>query len=157
MPSFAKVGAFYWVMNIRKGIWNESAVSEVIGVILLLAVTVILAAIIAALAFGLVGSNLQRTKAVAVSVTPINTDIRCVYLGGSNDPELSQIAITAPNFTIFNTTSVSGALSTTGLPVRPNVGSVMILSGAATSGKDHVIVVGHFTDGAIQVLIDTYV
>ncbi|WP_054847863.1 type IV pilin [Methanoculleus chikugoensis] len=51
------------MMNFRE---NEEAVSPVIGVILMVAITVILAAVIAAFVFGMTG-NVQTTKTVAVT------------------------------------------------------------------------------------------
>ena len=45
---------------------NENAVSEVIGIILLVAITVIIAAVIAMYVFG-VPANLTKTKIVAVT------------------------------------------------------------------------------------------
>ena len=46
---------------------NEDAVSPVIGVILMVAITVILAAVIAAFVFGMAG-NISKTKVVAATV-----------------------------------------------------------------------------------------
>ena len=52
---------------------NEDAVSPVIGVILMVAITVILAAVIAAFVFGMAG-NIQKTKVVAATVSqPVQT------------------------------------------------------------------------------------
>ncbi len=45
---------------------NDEAVSPVIGVILMVAITVILAAVIAAFVFGMSG-NISKTKVVAVT------------------------------------------------------------------------------------------
>jgi len=45
---------------------NDEAVSPVIGVILMVAITVILAAVIAAFVFGMAG-NIQQTKVVSVT------------------------------------------------------------------------------------------
>ena len=53
---------------------NEEAVSPVIGVILMVAITVILAAVIAAFVFGM-GSNVQTQKTVGSTcrkITPIS-------------------------------------------------------------------------------------
>ena len=63
---------------------NDEAVSPVIGVILMVAITVILAAVIAAFVFGMSG-NISKTKVVAVTVTTA----RCVpyhvtYQGGQD-------------------------------------------------------------------------
>ena len=46
---------------------NDEAVSPVIGVILMVAITVILAAVIAAFVFGMSG-NISKTKTVAITL-----------------------------------------------------------------------------------------
>ncbi len=51
---------------------NDEAVSPVIGVILMVAITVILAAVIAAFVFGMSG-NISKTKTVAVTVQKIDS------------------------------------------------------------------------------------
>ena len=50
---------------------NDEAVSPVIGVILMVAITVILAAVIAAFVFGMSG-NISKTKVVAATVSQPN-------------------------------------------------------------------------------------
>ena len=50
---------------------NEEAVSPVIGVILMVAITVILAAVIAAFVFGMAG-NIQKSKVVAATASRIS-------------------------------------------------------------------------------------
>jgi hypothetical protein len=67
------------------------------------------------------------------------------------------MSITAPDGTVYYTVSPRGELNTTGTPVTPDVGAVMVLYGAATSGQDHVVVIGHFTDGSSQIISDTFV
>ena len=52
---------------------NDEAVSPVIGVILMVAITVILAAVIAAFVFGMSG-NISKTKVVAVTVQQPDAD-----------------------------------------------------------------------------------
>ena len=52
---------------------NDEAVSPVIGVILMVAITVILAAVIAAFVFGMSG-NISKTKIVAVTVQQPDAD-----------------------------------------------------------------------------------
>ena len=136
---------------------NEEAVSPVIGVILMVAITVILAALVINTALSLTTSNLQKTKVVATSVSRINTDIWVTYQGGTNDPELSYISINAPNGKIYNTTGTSGVLTTIGTTGKPHVGDTMILSGNATADKNQVVVVGHFTDGSDLVLLNAFI
>ncbi len=69
---------------------KEDAVSPVIGVILMVAVTVILAAVIAAFVFGM-GSNVQQTKVVGVTAAggldpddDTNSVIVLTYQGGTD-------------------------------------------------------------------------
>ncbi len=63
---------------------NEEAVSPVIGVILMVAITVILAAVIAAFVFGMAG-NISKTKVVAATVQqPDATHIVVTYQGGQD-------------------------------------------------------------------------
>ena len=134
-------------------ILEDDAVSEVISIILLVALTIIIAAVIAAFVFGL-GSNMQKTKVVATSAYQVGDDILINYLGGTNDPELSHLVINAPDGKTYITVSKTGQLALSGTPVRPDIGSVIILYNNATPGRDRVIVVGHFNDDAIQVLLD---
>ena len=63
---------------------NEEAVSPVIGVILMVAITVILAAVIAAFVFGMAG-NIQKTKTVAVTAQRINSTAVVLTLNGGQD------------------------------------------------------------------------
>lgn len=135
---------------------KDDAVSPVIGVILMVALTVILAAVIAAFVFG-IGSNIPKTKVVATSVYQYGSDIRINYLGGTDDPELSYLAINAPDNYIYFTKDSSGTLTKDESQAsKPHVGNVLILIDNATSNQDHVMVVGHFDDGAVQVLLDRF-
>ncbi|MFA6225843.1 MAG: hypothetical protein WC620_06615 [Methanoregula sp.] len=102
-------------------------------------------------------STLQKTKVVATKIEQSGSDIRITYLGGTNENELSHFAITAPNGSVYITVSTAGTLAPSGTTARPDVGTVMILHGAGTADNDRVIVVGHFNDGAIQVLLDKMV
>ena len=121
---------------------NEEAVSPVIGVILMVAITVILAAVIAAFVFGMAG-NISKTKVVAVTAQRTSAShIQLTNMGGQDVGSLSSIAITG------DTTEV--ALGTT-------VGKTATAVVLTTAGTKHIIVTGKFTDGSYQVLLDTYV
>jgi flagellin-like protein len=139
---------------------NDEAVSPVIGVILMVAITVILAAVIAAFVFGMAG-NISKTKVVAVTVQKINSGtINVMNQGGQDAASLSLVNIT----TVPAATSASPSLATSGTgltigimkgnPVA--VGCTTIMSGTFT-GRTEVIAVGTFNDGTNQVLIDTFV
>ena len=63
---------------------NDEAVSPVIGVILMVAITVILAAVIAAFVFGMAG-NISKTKVVAATAQqPDANHIVVTYQGGQD-------------------------------------------------------------------------
>jgi flagellin-like protein len=63
---------------------DEEAVSPVIGVILMVAITVILAAVIAAFALNMPG-EIQKTKIVSVTLTRLNaTAVTSTFDGGPN-------------------------------------------------------------------------
>jgi archaeal type IV pilus assembly protein PilA len=128
---------------------NDEAVSPVIGVILMVAITVILAAVIAAFVFGMSG-NISKTKVVAATVSqPTATNVSVTYSGGQDAPSLNCI----------NWTVNSGAITTMGTcggSTIVAVGTSTQITGA-TSGQDHVVAVGYFLDGSSQVILDTYV
>ncbi|UYU18566.1 MULTISPECIES: type IV pilin [Methanoculleus] len=149
---------------------NEEAVSPVIGVILMVAITVILAAVIAAFVFGMAG-NVGTTKNVAATATQQGSDkIVITYQGGADAPDVEWLGITAPNGTVFRTYDdgtgklVIDDVDTTALTDEkaPAVGATMTLHYDDTdteewTGRDHVVVTAHFSDGADQVILDTYV
>jgi flagellin-like protein len=142
---------------------NEDAVSPVIGVILMVAVTVILAAVIAAFVFGTTG-NVQKAKVVAATANiEISGAIVIVYHGGQDAGSLTGINITAPNGTMYYTSSTDGALTvstdTSSAVAKPKIGAAMKLSPGPgwPDSQRHVVVVGAFNDGTSQVILDTFV
>ncbi len=132
------------MMNFRE---NEDAVSPVIGVILMVAITVILAAVIAAFVFGMSG-NVDTQKMVAATATQQGTSIVVTYQGGADHPSVTNLTVTVTN-------------STGGTPVNnssngtPEVGQSWTFNG--TEGRDHIVVVAKFADGSSQVVLDTFV
>ena len=131
--------------SFKKGSFKtgEDAVSPVIGVILMVAITVILAAVIGAFVFGM-GSGVQKTYTVSVTATQVNsTYIDFTVQGGA---DIAQVDY-------FNST-VDGS-NDAGYP-NPEVGHgwSSVCDSAATN---HVIVVATFKDGAQQVVLDTHV
>jgi len=119
---------------------NDEAVSPVIGVILMVAVTVILAAVIAAFVFGMAG-NLQKGKTVAITAARTSdTTGTITNMGGPDVGSLSSL-------TVGGDVTVATSLGTT-------VGSTQALS-SVTSASKRVIVTGTFNDGSTVVLLDT--
>ena len=144
---------------------NDEAVSPVIGVILMVAITVILAAVIAAYVFGMSG-NVQKTKVVAATaVMTTRGGIDITYQGGQDADSLSGINITAPNGSYWYSIDSEGTLAESGsTPVPPRIGAVMTLipppSGSSDpwpDGQRHIVVVGIFNDGSSHVILDTIV
>ena len=146
-------------MALRK---NDEAVSPVIGVILMVAITVILAAVIAAYVFGMSG-NVQKTKVVAATaVMTTGGGIDITYQGGQDSDSLSGMNITAPNGSYWYTIDSTGMLAESGsTPVPPRIGAVMKLIPPTPTdwptGQKHIVVVGTFNDGSSHVILDTIV
>ena len=128
---------------------NENAVSPVIGVLLMVMITVVLAAVIASFVFGMSGS-ITKTKIVAATVTQPDADnIVVTYMGGQDAGSF--------DFGTVNVTNDDGDFVET-TDLTSQVGSTVTANDPGLfSKKNHVIVIGHFTDGSAQVLIDTYV
>jgi flagellin-like protein len=138
---------------------NEEAVSPVIGVILMVAITVILAAVIAAFVFGMAG-NIQKTKVVAATMHRVNSSyVTSTYQGGQDSGSLNGIAwtvnggnitVTAGGATVGTGNSVNYVYSSSGgsLPI----GTLITIPASSNS---HVIGLGVFSDGSTQVIIDT--
>jgi TM2 domain-containing membrane protein YozV len=125
--------------------FKEANTTEMILYIVLIFVAIvvfiILAAVVAAFVFGMAG-NIEKTKIVAVTVTQQGNNIVFTYQGGQDASMLSEMQY--------------GIGTADHRWNSPKIGDSVTLSGG-TSGKDHVIAVGIFTDGAQQVLLDTYV
>jgi flagellin-like protein len=119
---------------------NDEAVSPVIGVILMVAITVILAAVIAAFVFGMAG-NIQKTKVIAATAQQQASTIYVTYNGGQDAAAVASLSANIAGTTVaFPSTTVGTVVSGTGSPQQ-----------------DHVIVTASFTDGSTQVVLDTYV
>ena len=123
---------------------NEEAVSPVIGVILMVAITVILAAVIAAFVFGMAG-NIQSTKTVGMTLTSNATNYGVATITGGPDlNSLTQVNV-----------SIDGGEEQVILPLASiAVGKFNTTNnGNIVKGK-RVILTGYFSDGTTQMLID---
>ena len=141
---------------------NDEAVSPVIGVILMVAITVILAAVIAAFVFGMSG-NITKTKIVAATVQqPSQTSIVVTYQGGQDAASFARgvVTVTGDAGAVLAASAYSPESNPQTSPASGNltsqVGSTVTATGTFTE-KNHVVVVGWFTDSSQQVIIDTYV
>jgi archaeal type IV pilus assembly protein PilA len=122
---------------------DESAVSESIGVIVLVAITMVLAAALASYMFGMTGSIPTSYNLILTVEQPNTTYVAVMYRGGSDQALLNTLTITWPDG------------SQEFIP-NPKVGKIY---GPAqlTSDARHLIVVGNFTiNHNEQVLLNTY-
>ncbi|MDG6250158.1 type IV pilin N-terminal domain-containing protein [Methanocalculus sp.] len=121
---------------------NDDAVSPVIGVILMVAITVILAAVIAAFVFGLVG-NVQGAKVVGLTVQDNSTAGIITWQGGADMSSLVNVTYT-----------LNGGSQTEFTPQlhTPTVGSSSTIGSSITGRK--LIIIGKFSDGSEQVIFD---
>ena len=130
---------------------DEYAVSPVIGVILMVAVTVILSSIVGALALGM-GSGIEKMNLVVVSAQKVNsTTIEFTFMGGPDAGDVQQLNAT-----------IDGMSADPPAGYEPYVGLVWAASSesfstSGTFGRNHVVISATFTDGNKQVVLDTYV
>ena len=130
---------------------SEDAVSPVIGVILMVAITVILAAVIGAFVFGM-GSSIKKTYTVAATAsetynsTDGGYDIIVTFNGGPDADQVSAVNVT------------QAGSDTTGYDLGNTTGVTHTFVGKGTKGKsDHVVVAATFVDSTSQVILDTFV
>ena len=128
---------------------NDEAVSPVIGVILMVAITVILAAVIAAFVFGMSG-NIQKTKIVSVTLSRTSaTNVNAIFNGGQDASGAFWVNFTGTNVTALSQMGSSGA--TTAIPVGT------IVSIPVSSSPAEIIAVAKFSDGSSQIILDSKV
>ena len=140
-------------MKANRKFIDEEAVSPVIGVILMVAITVILAAVIAAFVFGM-GSSLKKTYNIAATTTQIDaTTIEVTFNGG---PDADLVSWFNASGSASDGTALTAAPGGTNTSENPAVGTILRLTGA-TNGRDHVIATASFEDGTTQIILDTYV
>lgn len=125
---------------------NDEGVSPVIGVILLVAITVILAAIIGAFVFSYTGS-MGRTKVVSVTMSKDYSVIEgniayFTFMGGQDTDSLLSFTVTE-----LSECSPSSWTSTQG--IGKGIRCINV------PDETPITVVGTFTDGSSQVILKT--
>ena len=122
---------------------NSNAVSPVIGVLLMVAITVILAAVIAMFVFGMAGT-IRNSHVVAITMEqPNSTHIALTNMGGQDVSDLVSI-------------NVTGEINNLPKSLDPYVGATGTYELSGNAGQKHIVVVGLFKDGTEQVLLDRY-
>jgi flagellin-like protein len=124
--------------------FNEEAVSPVIGVILMVAIVVILAAVVWVAVAPMADENLQSAKIVKLTVSPDRTTgvAEVVVAGGSGLSQVSDIYYT-----------VDGGSNSVLWATKPNIGDMNSTNADVTAGKRFMIL-ANFTDGSQQILYD---
>lgn len=125
---------------------DEKGVSPVIGVILMVAITVILAAVVASFVFGM-GQSVKRTYTVSFAVTGVdeNKNITVVYHGGPDHQYLTgcKAAVGGGNPSDFG--------------FDKTIGKAYKISAGNETGSTTLSIVCTFTDGTEQVVLNTRV
>jgi FlaG/FlaF family flagellin (archaellin) len=114
----------------------------------MVAITVILAAVIAAFVFGMAG-GISNTKSVAATAQQEGDTIYVTYQGGQDSLDVSSIKAYVPD-----ATSAAGSVIVID---SPSVGDVAAFDVGAGGVRNHVVVTATFADATSQVILDTYV
>ena len=137
---------------------DEKGVSPVIGVILMVAATIVIAAVV----MGMLGGFGPPSKAYTINVQASRVDvdgdgfddIRVTYIGGPDDALLDAISsITIDGTPQAINTSIFGSVN--GDSTDIDIGAYDEFKDF--SGGNHVIVTAAFVDGSVQIVLDTYV
>jgi flagellin-like protein len=124
---------------------NDNGISPVIGVILMVAITVILAAIIAAFVFGMTENTLTSTPYVGITARQVATDIYVVYATSpTGNEKITNLSVRLNGVTEEYMTN-------------PAIGDTIVLEDKGTPEPDHVVVVAAFSSGREAVVLDTNV
>lgn len=129
---------------------RDDAVSPVIGVILMVAITVILAAVIAAFVFGMTGS-VSKTKNIAFVAELTGSDGTAVVItnhGGTDLGTLSSVTASDGN-TALNIRGTTNKFST-----NTSINDVGRSADVALNTNKRLVLTGTFSDGSTAILID---
>ena len=122
---------------------NDNAVSPVIGVVLCVAITVILAGIVAAFAFGMVGDQ-KSPKTVGVAVARVTTSTITATINAGDVSQLTALTVEAYQ---DNGSSIIETAPTN------TIGTVTTVTGTFTK-NNRVKVVAKFLDGDEKIIFD---
>lgn len=131
---------------------NEDAISPVVGTLLLLALTVVFAAVVATLVFSMSDGFPQSKIIAATAYKPTADKIIFTYHGGQGVETCKGVVWDVSS--IYNPASSTRVImGTTGdiatvLPVGTSAVS------PAYSGQNHIVATAYFTDETQQVILD---
>ena len=126
---------------------NDTAVSPILATILILLLTVVLFAVVAAIVLNM-GDMAPDTRMLSFTAHQEGETIYVTYHGGPNQLDVADPGIVA----LVNEQEMQTPFSKTG---HVEVGTSAKTAG--TLGKDHVVVTVVYKDGRKQVSLDTFV
>ena len=123
---------------------DEKGVSPVIGVILMVAATIVIAAVV----MGMLGGfgPPKKTYMVTASASENSTGYICVVYNGGPDAQF----VDDLNCTIY---TAKGSIT---LNLTNKAGSTNCAWGTQGPNNDHIVVAAKFKDGSTQVILDTW-
>jgi flagellin-like protein len=128
---------------------DKKGVSPVIGVILMVAATIVIAAVVLAMLGGFTAPTRSYSVSVKASKTPAG-NVSVTYMGGPDASYVSSTSVVVTNITT--------PANTEELTLSAIVGNTSSTSTYAYGMSEaHVIATTLFTDGSSQVVLDTYV
>ncbi|WP_148266660.1 type IV pilin [Methanocella arvoryzae] len=131
---------------VKKFAKNDEGVSAVIGVILMVAITVILAAVIAAFVFSM-SNGVSKPYTVGITIKKTTSgDVLITNVGG---PDVGQMQSVTVSYQPSGSTVVGPTDATTELK---DVGGSYTIDGTSAPTPTHVIVTATFADGKTQVI-----
>lgn len=129
--------------NIRK---DNSAVSAVIGTIMMVSITVVLAATVVTMAYEMSDDLHPMYFAVVTAKQTNATTIEFTFVGGPDADSLRYLDATIDGVVID------------GMPSRDDIdlGSVWTYTDEALNGRNHLIVTATFVDDTSQIILNKY-
>lgn len=129
--------------NIRK---DNSAVSAVIGTIMMVSITVVLAATVVTMAYEMSDDLHPMYFAVVTAKQTNATTIEFTFVGGPDADSLRYLDATIDGVAID------------GMPSRDDIdlGSVWTYTDEALNGRNHLIVTATFVDDTSQIILNKY-
>jgi len=130
---------------------DDEAVSAVIGVILLVAITVIIAAVISTFVFGM-ATNVPRTYVVSASFQqPDNDHIIVTYNGGKDEIFVTNLTVTINDLYAGTIGLSDGSVMQVGCSTTFNANPPH-----SFDRNTHIVIIAHFIDGTSQVILDYF-
>ncbi|MDD5512049.1 MAG: type IV pilin N-terminal domain-containing protein [Dehalococcoidales bacterium] len=140
---------------------NEKAVTPIVGTIMLVALTVVLAAIVAAFLFGFAGQSLQTTHIVSATMQRVDTShVSMTYYVGQDAAALLGMTFTVNDKTNITVTTGSTLVTISGNQVMANSGGTIpiglgVTIPATNPKKDHIVITGLFSDGSSAIIAES--